>query len=450
MPLVRDMAVSFFTRYTEPDSSSAFDFQKKPGGWYVRVINLMDLTYGPPQLFWSRKDQRYLFLNFPPQTRSDSAHAAAIIASYAKRFYMLTDEEVSKFDRGLYYGYDGWAWDVITTLEASPPTSDSLWESLAMAYDAYSSGYIVQASPLFENGDPDRSPLPDSAVIPFSRVQKYLSFERKSVDAFQHIYQLNKHYKCAGYEIGWQVNTIRVYTATVLDMLGYGQLGAPFLRDVSYPDSILRKSRRLMKSVRPNGILVMDKDTTTCPLLFLQTLGERRDITLVDYSLLVLKRVIAYLDHQSHGTLFDARPSVYNDSAFGLAYFQTDDLHSGEPRLDSFLVTLYTDPGNVVAQGGFSMGWGYRFFSKHPYLTVDTRKVGSFYPGQAVAARISLDIDANYLILSDILILDIVAKNLLSRHIYFTHPLEHPIFLPYCVKSGNGVYEFIPTVTSSF
>src|SRR5262249_14511518 len=157
-------------------------------------------------------------------------------------------EDIARFDRTLYFGYDGWEWDVITALEASPPTSDSLWESLGRAYDFYAGGYAEPIGMVsFQNNDPDRRPLPDGVTIPMSRIRKFIPFEQKSIAAYQRLYALNKHYQCAFYDVGTILNTMRMAAYTTLTLLGFDDLKAPFLRDVSYPDTVLQKASSLLR-----------------------------------------------------------------------------------------------------------------------------------------------------------------------------------------------------------
>ncbi len=76
---------------------------------------------------------------------------------------------------------------------------------------------------------------------------------------------------------------------------------------------------------------------------------------------------------------------------------------------------------------------------------MDVAKAKRFYPGIEVGGRISFYLWGTTLELADILNFDMVNTNLLNRAHLFTNPSEpHKIFGPYCVRAGQGVYEFVP------
>jgi hypothetical protein len=446
MPLVKDLVTHFFYFYETPNTNSYYDFQKRPEGWYVRLFDGMNGGYGTPQLYWGRKDLHYRRLDFEGQSHSDSATVMETLADRAYH-WVLEAEQATRYDRNLFYGYDGWERDVMKTLEATPPTSDSSWETLAAAYDSYAGGYILPQGPWkVADGDLDRGSLSDTAAMPLSRLSKFITFENKSLSALHRIDSSNPRYQCTFHDIRGQLNTIRMAAATDLTWLGFESVTSPFVQAVAYPDSVLQRAREILRRLPPNSILFTDKDTTTFPIAYLQTKGERRDIVAIDNLILLLKRSIGYLDQKYRGTLFDVRPAVYKDSAFQMALYQADEHDTGEHRLDSFLAAIYASPDAPgLPHIDSSLRRLYRYFTRHPYIVINVPKAKQFYPELAVTGRLSFDLLDNYLMAADILNLDIVNTNLLNRHIFFTHPAEHPIFESFCVPAGPGVYEFIPT-----
>lgn len=441
MPLIKEMAEHFFYSYVAPNTNSHFEFQKKEEGWWVRLFDGMGSGFGTPQLFWSKMERRYLPLDFQLQSHPDSATVAETMATYP-----LSNEDMAQYDRSLYYGYDGWEGDVIRTLERNAPTSDSLWEALGKAYDYYAGGYIMpQNLGQVQDGDTDRVILHENKKLPLSRIRKFIFFERKALFAFEKIYRSNPNYQCAFYDISWRLNTIRMSAAVTLSCLDYDSLSSSFVDEVVYPHAALQRARQILQHLPSNSILFTDKDTTTFPIMYLQMKGERRDVVTIDNLIFILKRSIGYFDRKYHGSLFRVKAAVYSDSAFQMALFQSDDRDTADYRLDSFLARLYASPDAPgLPHIDSSIGRIYRYFSRHPYMTLDPKKASSFYRGKAVARRLNFELSDSYLGISDILNLDIVNSNLLTRHIFYTNPDEHPIFKPYCVRTSPFVYEFIP------
>jgi len=115
MPLVKELVTHFFYFYETPNTNSYYDFQKRPEGWYVRLFDGMNGGYCTPQLYWSREDLHYHRLDFEGQSHSDSATVMETMADRAYH-WVLEAEQATRYDRNLFYGYDGWERDVMKTL----------------------------------------------------------------------------------------------------------------------------------------------------------------------------------------------------------------------------------------------------------------------------------------------------------------------------------------------
>jgi hypothetical protein len=148
--------------------------------------------------------------------------------------------------------------------------------------------------------------------------------------------------------------------------------------------------------------------------------------------MLISRRELAFLDRTSHGSLFTAKPVVYFDTALNAAFFQPVQADTAEHRLDSFLTALYASPDNPDLPTIESFGRVARYTSRHPYIT-----------SAKLARRLTFDLP-EYMLINDIIKLDILQKNLFTHHIYFTDPSAYPIFAPWCKKITAGLWEFIP------
>ena len=445
MPLVKDVVTHFCWSYVTPNSSSSYEFQKKPEGWYVRLYDGDNGGYQAPQLYWSRKDGRYHYLTFKRPAHPDSASVKEELREQCYQTVLEPNESIS-YDRNLFYGYDGWQKDVMSTVKAIPVKTDSLWETLATAYDYYANGYILPPR-LWKtaDGDPDRADLNDTVSLPISRIEKFIAYENKCLAALHKIDSMNPGYQCKFRDIKGQLNEIRMSTALDLTELGYESLASPFIKAVSYPDPVLRRAREILRQLPPNSLLFTDGDTITYPIAYLQAKGERRDVIAIDNGIFLLRGPIGYLDRKYGGALFHGQLPVFKDPAFVMAYYKQYPADTSAYRLDRFLATIDRSPdtGGYV-QIDTSLGRLYRYYSTHLYIDVDVAKAKRFYPGIEVGGRISFYLWGTTLELADILNFDMVNTNLLNRHIFFTNPSEHKMFRPYCVRAGQGVYEFVP------
>jgi hypothetical protein len=442
MPLVKDVCYPLLTIYESSDNGSYFKFEKKNAGWFVYLYNINTSSQDSAQLFWDKRCQRYLDLEYPHRYHPDSVKVSEEMTRYDQRYY-LTKRDIIYYDRNLYYGYSGWQKDVIHDLETRSILPDSLLECLANAYGNSANDYYLGRN--VKEEDPDRRPIADSIPIPLSRVTKYISVAQKSVATYQKLYTQNSHYQCADYDIRWRMNSEAMTAWDVLHMFGFDNLRASFLKAVTFPDSVLQKARQLLDHVKPQGILFTNGDTTLYPILYLQFMGLRQDVVVLDNTMLCLKRNLANLDQKFHHTLFTTRRSVYMDAVFEAAFLQPNYEDAEKQQADSFIITLYRSPdAKDLPQIDSSLGRLYRYFTRKIYWEIDGRKASNFFPAEKVAERISLSIPGTYLSCGDVLQLDIIRKNLLSRHIYFTNITEQPMFAPYCVKRGSGIWEFVP------
>jgi hypothetical protein len=443
MPLAKDMAIHFLSQYQAPDNGFYFKFEKRSEGWFVYQFSMWDGTQTSPQLFWDKKNRQYLLLHFRHQDSPDSTTTIQTLSDYAQKS-ILTAEDMKNYDRNLYYGYDNWDWDVMKTLEIAPLTTDSLMECLANAYCQYAWEYFLTSlTRIVTHNDPDRGPLNDSLPFPLSRLKKFISYDQKAIHLYQKIYKLNSRYQCTNYDIRCRVNNEAMGASYMLNILGYNNLRAPLLQEIAFPDSVLQHAQQILNSTSPEGIVFTDADTASYPLQYLQIKGFRNDVIIVNCEMLLLKRDIAYLDQKYHHRLFTVLPSIYLDSAFGSAILQPGNQNAKDLPVDSFLNALYISPETKgLPDVDSSLGKVYRFFTQQLYFSIDSNMAKKFFKNSNIRDTISLTLTNNYLSIEELLELDIIQKNLLSRHIYFTNPSNHLTYLPYCQKRSEHLWEF--------
>ena len=219
MPSFKDVTATFFSKYSFDSYESYLKFQRKKDGWYVSEDNYNNPgNYFNTKLFWSKDGNKYTELDYPT-TNGDTNLISETVSKYLTQINWSYEEY--QYQRNKYYGYPGWDWDIINDEIDKSSLTDSLLESKARAYFNYASGFIAeQFGDLFVNNDNDRLPLKANEKISKSRIEKFLFYELKAINAYSEILKINPDYVT-------RVGNIRIkmaneYIFTYLELLMAG------------------------------------------------------------------------------------------------------------------------------------------------------------------------------------------------------------------------------------
>jgi hypothetical protein len=419
LPSYREIIYKFFGSYTIENNNVYPVFQKKKEGWFVADVNYSQPgTYTNPQLFWSLKDQDYNSLNYP-SAGTDTVAINKFTLEYWKA--VGGDFEEYNFTRDTYYGYPGWDWDVINETPIEKIDSDTLLESLARAYSNYASGFVIeQYGNHFGNNDPDRSILPDSVPISTERIRKFIRFEKKSWKAYEKLLKINPDYQTMVGNVGLKLANEHLYLYSDLQMAGDSVDAEQALQGVHYSDSILQLYRSCLNSVGKNGILFTSGDNDTYALWYLQEKqGLRKDVLVINNSLLALRRYLNMLDKEFNGSLFSTKSDVYIKNNFD--YYQFVDLGINNPEEAGKLIS-YLNNYNFADT----------VFNKQPNQIYLGEKIKRYYStkiffkqprteGITINPQHIISIPPDYLLMNQFIIIDIINTNLGKRPIYFTY-----------------------------
>ncbi len=412
MPSFEEVARRFYSTYSFNDYQSRLRFYRKKDGWYVsedRYDNMGQFFH--TELFWSKEKSAYQPLQHTLLVSADTAYISGQVSAYLKQIDF--DHEEYDFQRNKYYGYPGWDWDFIHDSSLAGP-ADTLLEARARACSNYASGFITeQYGDLFVNGDSDRLPLKASVPISRSRIDKFIFYQSKAIDADA---GLEKRYP--GY--GTRVGSIRIKLANEymfawfeLHMSGDTARAMAFAEKADYPDSLLSLSLSWLSALPQNSILITAGDNDSYSLWWLQKVRHLRpDVTILINSLLGFPRYLSEIEQENRQRLFAVRDSLYQRAAFDYFLFGNKKEEGMETDVKDFLsdLAMGRDPydSEAVPYKGDTIR---KYYAKKLFFSLGGNKSTPSFPV------------GDYVLGNDYVLLDII-QTCRNRKIFFTFDYE--------------------------
>lgn len=423
-PGYKDIAFAFFKKYKKEDHYF-LKISHRKDGWHVGKVSYDNIDQIlEDQLFWSNSRQVYEPLSWDMVNVTDST------AQTAMEEHLLSvnwNSQAYDFERVPYFGYAGWDWEVIDLLEDKPNKTDLELEALARAYSNYGSGFLYdQYGDFFENNDPDRKKLHDNEPVPYRRIRKFKFYQSRIINTYQRLKEQNPAYQTKVGDVGIKLNNEYIYSYTSINMAGDSSSAREYLRDLNYPDSLIKLSKAFLDGMPLNGILLTGGDNDTYPLIYLQLVKNYRpDVLVLNTSLLGFRRYIS-MYKKMHPGLVSVQDSIFMKANFDYFLYAGDEKNEEEIAADSFVESILGDFVNAYEETTLYKGLPLKkYYSKKVYF--DGKKEKYIALG-------------SYIFMNDVFIIDIV-KNLLSkRTISFTY--KHELFAP-MLEWENMVYKIV-------
>jgi hypothetical protein len=246
-----------------------------------------------------------------------------------------------------------------------------------------------------------------------SRIKKFIHYEKKSCEAYEKLLKINPNYQTRVGSISLKLANEHLFLYNDLQMAGDTSDALKALEGVHYPDSILNLYKSCLNSLAKNAILIAGGDNDTYVMWYLQEKqGIRKDVTVLNISLLGLRRYVKMLDDYFKGGLFHTKSEVYYKNNFD--YFLYLDRGTALPMEAGMFINHlnhynYKDPliNNLPEQ--FYKGEKVKYYS--------TTKV--FFKNQNTQQFISLS--PTYLLMNQFMLIDIINTTLDKRRIYFSY-----------------------------
>jgi hypothetical protein len=423
MPAYTEVVRAFFTKYSFDGVKTYLKFQRKKDGWYV-AEDLYENPGNPfhAQPFWSSITKNYVELDY---NKYDAAETEIVdkVDRYLKDLDWSLEEY--QYSRIKYFGYPGWDWDMINDSISDDNNKEIVLESRARAYSNYASVYLSdQFGDLFLNNDPDRVKLKANEKISSARINKFIFYQTKSIALYEKIKSVNPAYETKVGNIELKCANEYLYTYFDLLMVGDSLRALDYAKKANYPDSILKVCKTYLSSLTLNSILITGGDNDTYPIWYLQQVKNyRKDVLVLNHSLLGLRQYLSFYDTKYKHTLFKTADTVYLKNNFDYFLYKNNKEKTVNIKVGDFIKHL-----NKNYNPYFTDVLEYKDEKLKTYFS---KKV-ILQNGKTKATK-SIEL-RDFLYMNDFVMFDIINSNP-YRNIYFT--FNSNLFIDLLKKQGN-------------
>jgi hypothetical protein len=431
LPAYPEVVKSFFQQYnTSTDYENWIVFAKKKDGWYAQHVNRLknDKTVDE-QLFWSLSGGQYLQLTAPFDRTEDERSDEKMESFLADASYRWYD-----YERCRYFGYDGWAADIIKDYEGKPLDNDTLYESLARAYSSTALSYLwYQGGGAEDNRDPLKKKLERLERPVAARIEKVNYYIGLAIGTYALLEKRNPAYQVLVGNIALKKINEQVYGYDQMMMAGYTEAAKKFITDIVEEEDHIRQAKNYLNSCKPGAILFTYGDNDTYPLWYVQEkYNFRKDVTVINNSLLGVPMYVKMLRDKKMVSF--SMPDAYlADEGADYSGYQKPAKEITPVSFNKFMADIYAkklSSKNTVTPDRQVKNANYAAKKIiHTVKAADFPELKGFATGPY---KVTLN---NYLLISDLLIFDIIASNTTNRPIYFTLS-GNDYFTDYLVTEG--------------
>lgn len=443
MPSYREVMKQFLLNYSyQPEEPyDRVILAKKKKGWYVTIVDqLKHDSVKNEQLFWSVREDRYHNLEgFGPGRTQEEART-----KMNEIIYNDASPSLYGYERCRYFGYNTWDVDMIRDFGAANQLNDTLLEGLGRACGNYAERFMwySMGGHTFDK-DPLKQPLKQLELPGRARIDSFLYYINRSVSYYEQLDRQNPGYKLRVGTPMMKILNEQLHEYHQLLTAGY-EKEAKALVSLLVNDSIYNRIGRTYLDACPaNSILITYGDNDTYPLWYIQEKeGYRKDVTVVNNSLLGLPMYVNRLKKTIPG-LFTTDPG-----SFGNAYYDYFSFDAGtNGKSDTLLLaTLIHDLQTLKYRRS---GWkdtmaAYR--TKNIVLPAEPARLKQIADQSHLDYRMDIQLK-DYLLLNELLILDILQTNIYTRPIYLT--AKDGLFSDRYLQEEGPVYRILPLVDDS-
>ncbi|HEV7779718.1 MAG TPA: hypothetical protein VGO58_00550 [Chitinophagaceae bacterium] len=439
-PSYPDILKRFFSLYSykPAEYSEGLIFAKRKDGWYVDIVDLLkDEKILKEQLFWSAAGNTYQ----PVKGMDEPGDKTEINDKLREYLGFNVSYNYYGYERCRYFGYHDWAMDMIRDFGKETGQPDTLTEGLGRAYSFYSSGYLWEQygfNGLLTGEDTLRRPLNNDEMPSPERVLKVKEYIDKAIVTYKNLEKNNPLYKTMIGNAGMRVFNEQMNGYMQMMMCGNEQLAREYLEQVTPDKNIESIARQYLSGCAPNSILFSFGDNDTYPLWYIQQVqGYRKDVTVINTSLAGFVPWINVLK-RNNMVSFSTTVKTYEAKTFEYSSFKSQ-TNWPETKPFSFAAFIkmiqekkYPDP---VWNGDIST-----YPSRDIILNIDPVKFKKMSPQAGLGSSIKAEA-GKYLVLSDLLALDIINSNIYTRPVYLTSRSE---FFPASLQQEGLVYRLLP------
>jgi hypothetical protein len=438
-PSYPDILNKFFSLYSfEPvEYTDGIIFAKRKNGWYVDIVNrLKNDSIIKEQLFWSAADNNYRHIEQMDEP-GDEKQINDKISEYLGQNVSFN---YYGYERCRYFGYNGWAGEMIRDFGSYTGQSDTLIEGLARACSFYSINYLwYQFGGANPGNDSLMSPLGLMELPPIERTRMTKNYIEQGIHWFKKLQTINPGYETLVGNSGMKVFNEIMHGYLQMKMCRNDQFAKEFLDQVTPNETITAIAKNYLSGCAPNALLFTYGDNDTYPLWYVQeTQQYRKDVTIINISLLGLVPWVNNLK-KSNAVLFTLNEKQFSEKTLEYSSFKARDEWPGTKpiSLQAFIKMIiekkYGNPDTEETTRA-------TYPSKNIVLTIDPVKFKNQSTQAGLGAKIECEL-GEYILLSDLLILDIINSNIYTRPVYFTAKNE---LFPGSLQQEGLIYRLLP------
>ena len=262
-------------------------WKKKSGYWLVERTPDKDIVIGQ---VWSSEKKAYL----PEKMNAISTERHAYTFKHPSNIFY--------FNLMPYYGYMGYANDVVADYEDSFMPSDTILFALAVAHDDISSNYINDNRGTAKEGSGFELAIGDT--LDDKQLAQYLEEKKASFKLFETIVKRNPTFKSMVGNVKDKLDCVRM--SAFIDLCIYKSNGyaKTILEEGMFTTNWLFWAEQCLAECPKGAVLTTFGDLDTFTLLYAQAyLGIRRDVSVLNTSLLNTLPYIEYIRKGNLGAL---------------------------------------------------------------------------------------------------------------------------------------------------
>ncbi len=281
IPCYKKALLDFYSLY-EPFPEHRPMLRKKPNGWYVSYLDINDKE--TTVLYRKKGGKQYEALPFRKRALTLDMEAIKELVEFKEKI-----DDQFNFDRCAFYGYDQWSWDVIQTYGKKNDLSEREMESLARAQAHYANGFLpyFQYTHIANPGSPFRKELATGKTLSSIRLDSFLFYEDQCLDMYRKLARKNPDYSTLVGNVYCKLNNEHMDIYLKLLYIHETTKANAYLAKCTYPKNILATAYNYLNGLPEHAILISHGDNDTYPLWYLQaTKNFRTDVAVLNNSLL--------------------------------------------------------------------------------------------------------------------------------------------------------------------
>lgn len=444
VPHYEDVVKEFFSLY-KVEYNAELEFAKNKEGWLVIKNNFTDNS-SKKQLFWDAKTREYYTI----EGFEESGNINDIRAAFTS--YLSSNSNIRySFERCKYFGYIGWAEDIMEEESNKTNLQDIELEGLARAYFTYANGFLWQPQEYNAHKkkyittdyktieDPNHSDLPYFAAIPSQRVDYALTYFDSSLFIWNKLAAKNPQYETLIGNVLLKIFNDQMYTYFILMVSNRVDEARSVLKKIKSDISIETIAKKYLDACPQNAILFTYSDNDTYPLWYLQEeKNYRKDVTVINISLLGIPYYIDLIK-RSKKVDFLASSEFYGskETAY-LVFNEIENINSERAvSLTNFLTTCYNRKYSTKTDNGELQ---INYPHKQTTLVVNSSTFSKISNQDGLTDFFNFQ-NGEYLLINDLIMLDIVQQNINTRPITFT--TIEPKFENYLQENGIN-FQLLP------